>query len=95
MATRQMAWKDWLKRVLKAPLADQTSDFIGYPVDAVSERLGVSRQRVHQLIEAERLDTIEILTTKGAVCMTLVTEKSLEKYVPAPVGTNRYTSQRA
>lgn len=95
MASRQMAWTDWLKRVTRAPLASQTGNYVGYPVDAVADRLCVSRQRVHQLIQQGDLDTIEILTTKGKLSMVLVTETSLEKYEPVAVGSNQFVTRHA
>lgn len=86
MARKQMAWKDWLKAITSRPTGDGFHSFAGFPVDEVSKRLRVSRQRVHALIEADRLDVIEILTTKGSVALTLVTEASLAKFEPRATG---------
>lgn len=75
---------------MRAVVSNRTEDgfarLAGKPVADVAELLGVSKQRVHQLIEAERLDTIEITTASGIVAMTLVTDASLARYAPQPTG---------
>lgn len=86
MATRQITWRQWLRRITSNALGDGFGDLAGYPIADVVKRLNVSQERVRQLIEADRLDAIQVLTAKGSVAVTLVTEASLEAYEPRPNG---------
>jgi hypothetical protein len=86
MATRTIKFREWLKQVVKHATGDGFLDLAGYPIADVAHRLKVSEQRVRQLIEADRLDTIQILTWKGNVAVTLVTEASLEAFEPRAPG---------
>lgn len=81
MATRTLTFKQWWKVVTEQALDDGFKNVSGYPVADVAKRLGVDRSRVYQLIEAGTLDTLEVLTVKGAVAVTLVTEASLDRYL--------------
>jgi hypothetical protein len=81
MATRTLKFAEWLKLVKRHALDDGFESISGYPVDDVAKRLDVSRARVYQLIEAETLDVLQVLTWKGNVAVSLVTQASLERYL--------------
>jgi len=81
MATRTLKYTEWLKLVTRSSLGDQFSHVSGFPPADVAKRLGVSRERVSQLVREGTLDTLSITTAAGAVALTLVTEYSLERYI--------------
>jgi hypothetical protein len=81
-----MTWKKWISAITRDPMGDGFTRLAGYPVADVVKRLGVSEQRVRQLVEAGQLDAIQITTAKGTVAVTLITEASLEAYEPRPAG---------
>jgi hypothetical protein len=86
MAVRQISWRSWLKQMASHALDDGYFKLAGYPIADVSKRLRVSDQRVRQLIEADRLDALQILTAKGNIAAVIVTEESLEAFEPRPTG---------
>lgn len=86
MAHRQILWKTWLKAITSRATGDGFAKYAGFPIADVAKRLRVSDQRVRQLIEADRLDCLQITTAAGAVAVTLVTEESLEAYEPRATG---------
>ena len=81
MATRTLGFSQWLKLVARHALDSGFANVAGFPPTDVAVKLGVSKQRVHQLIAEESLDTIEVTNAAGAVCITLVTEASYERYL--------------
>lgn len=81
MATRTLTWSQWLKLVARHSLDNGFANVAGYPVADVCERLGVTKQRVHQLIEAGALDTLQVTNAAGKVAVILVTDASLERYL--------------
>lgn len=81
MATRRLTFADWYKLVKRHALDDQWAHIAGFPAADVATRLGVSRQRVSQLILDGVLDVIEISTKRGGVALSFVTEASLERYL--------------
>lgn len=78
MARKTVPFTQWLKEVARRPLGDT---YVGVPVADAMEKLGVSKQRVHQLIDNNTLDAIEVTTKKGAVAIILVTNASLDFYL--------------
>jgi hypothetical protein len=86
MATRTLKFGEWWKAVTRHALDDGFLKVSGYPIVDVAKRLDISEQRVRQLIEADQLDAIQVLTWKGNVAVTLVTQASLEAYEPRPAG---------
>ena len=85
MATRTLTWTQWLKLVARHSLDAGFQNVAGYPIADVASRLGVSRQRVNQLVADGTLDTLEVTTKAGRVAVSLVTEASLERYLAARV----------
>ena len=81
MATRSLSFMQWLKLVVRHATDDGFQNVAGYPPDDVAKRLGVDRSRVSQLIREEVLDTLEVTNAAGRVCITLVTEASIERYL--------------
>lgn len=75
-----------MKAVIANRAGDALDDYNGRPIADVEVLLGVSKQRIHQLIEAGRLDAIEVTNAKGATAMILVTQNSLDKFAPQPTG---------
>jgi hypothetical protein len=47
----------------------------------VGRKLDVSRQMVYKMIDQEKLDVLQITNANGAVCVSMVTEASLERYL--------------
>jgi hypothetical protein len=86
MATRTLTYKAWLREVARHALGDGFNDLAGKPVADVVKLLGVSKQRVHQLILADRLDALHITTAAGDTALVIVTDSSLAKYQPQPNG---------
>lgn len=85
MATRTLTWTEWLKLVRRHALDNGFQNVAGYPAADVAARLGVSHQRVYQLIQGGALDVVEVTTKAGKVSLSLVTEASLERYLAARV----------
>jgi len=81
MATRRLTFSQWLRAIAPVALEDRFKNLAGYPSADVADRLGVSRQRVEQLVGAGTLDTIEIVNKKGQVSMVLITEASVDRYL--------------
>lgn len=81
MATRTLTWSQWLKLVARHSLGDGFANVAGQPVPDVCEALGVTKQRVHQLIDSGALDTLQVTNSAGRVAITLVTDASLERYL--------------
>ena len=81
MATRTLTWTQWLKLVAGNALGNGFQNVAGYPPADVAARLGVSPERVKQLIREDVLDTVEVTTRAGRVAVRLVTEASLERYL--------------
>ena len=86
VATRTISWKQWLSAVRRSALGDGFGDLAGLPVADVCKRLDVSKQRVGELVKADRLDAIHVTTAKGTVAIVLITEASLARYAPQPHG---------
>jgi hypothetical protein len=81
MSTKTYKFGQWLKAVQEHAGGEGFKKLAGYPVEDVAKRLGVDRSRVYQLIEAETLDRIQVLSWTGKVAITLITEASLERYL--------------
>jgi len=85
MATRTLKFSQWLKLVAKHTIAGEFDDaadhLIGMPPDDAAKKLSVTRERVSQLIREEKLDTLQVTNAAGRVCITLVTEASLDRYL--------------
>jgi hypothetical protein len=77
MSTQTLDFNGWFKQLRTHALDDGFLDLSGSPVGVAAERLGVSPQRVHQLIAADRLDSLVIITGKKRVAVTIVTERSI------------------
>jgi len=81
MATRTLSYTQWFKLVMEQALGDGFTHVSGYPPADVAHKLGVSRERVGQLIREGTLDTLAVTTRAGKVALTLVTEASVERYL--------------
>jgi hypothetical protein len=81
VATRTLTWTKWLALVARHSLDNEFGNIAGYPSIDVAEKLGVSKQRVHQLIEDGVLDTVEVKNAAGRLAIVLITEASLERYL--------------
>lgn len=86
MATKSITFKQWLSAVRKHATSDGFNDYDGKPPADVCRSLNISKQRLSQLVAADRLDVLEITTAKGTVAMRLVTASSLARYAPNPTG---------
>lgn len=87
MATKTFTFPQWLKAMRKHDLhAGDLFTCAGPSIVDAAKRLGVSDQRIRQLIEADRLDCVRVVTWKGNLAATMVTEASLEAYEPRPTG---------
>lgn len=91
MATRSLKWTAWLKLMAKHGFDSDESAYknlSGMPPLDAAKKLGISKGRIFQLIQEEKLDTLQVTNAAGAVCVTLVTDASLERYlaerVPVP-----------
>lgn len=73
-----MLYTDWIKKAIRNPNND---DLVGLPVPDVMDKLSVSKQRVHQMIDEDLLDGIAIVTKKGNTALVLVTQASLDYYL--------------
>ena len=81
-----------LRRAVLSP--DHLGDLGGHPVDDVAKKLGVTKQRVHQLIDSNALDAIIVTTKAGHTAAIIVTQASLDYYLAhrRPYGdTGRFT----
>lgn len=81
MATRTLPYSKWLREVARHGLGEAFLQLSGQPVADVAVELGVSTQRVYQLIEQDALDLLQITTRAGKVSVTLVTQASIERYL--------------
>jgi hypothetical protein len=81
MANRNLQFAEWLKLVGTHFFGDHAGNIIGFPAADVAKRLGVSRQRVEQLVKAETLDTVSIVNPKGRVYLVLITDASIDRYL--------------
>lgn len=85
MATRRLAFGDWLRLVRRHALDNEFPNVAGFPPGEVATKLDVSHQRVSQLVADGTLDLIEIVNKNGKVSLTLVTEASLDRYLATRV----------
>lgn len=81
MATRTLTLPEWLRLVRRHATDDGFANVSGFPVIDAADRLGVSKQRVHQLLEAGVLDSLAIVNKRGTVAVMLVTEASVNRYL--------------
>jgi len=81
MATRKLNFTDWLRLVRRHATDNGFQNVAGYPVVETASRLGITKQRVHQLLEADVLDSLAITTKAGTTAVLLVTEASIERYL--------------
>ncbi len=82
MASRTVTFAEWMKLVVRHAREPLTLNKVtGKPAVDAADYLKVSRQRVHQLVEAGVLDTLVVTTKGGKVHSTLITLESLERYV--------------
>ncbi len=84
MATRKIAWQQWIKGLATHVLDEDGSAFDslnGYPIADVHDKLGVHRSRVYQMIQEGKLDTVQIVNKSGNVVLTLVTQLSMDRYL--------------
>ena len=84
MATRTLKFTHWLKLMLKHGLDDDETAYnniTGAPVADVVLKLGFTKQRVYQLIEEGKLDTLHLVRADGRPCVTVITEASLNRYL--------------
>lgn len=81
MSLRTLTFAQWFQLVRRHSSDDRFPDHSGFPIADVAERLGVTKQAVHKLIEKNSLDAIAILTRRGTVAVTLVTQASLDYYL--------------
>jgi hypothetical protein len=82
MARRTLTFSDWMRHLRKAILSpDSLGDLGGHPVDDVATKLGVTKQRVHQLIDSDALDALVVTTKAGNVTAVIVTQASLDHYL--------------
>jgi hypothetical protein len=82
MARRTLTFSDWMRHIRKAVTSpDDLGDLGGHPVDDVASKLGVSRQRVHQLIDSNALDALVVTTKAGNIAAVVVTQASLDYYL--------------
>lgn len=86
MATKTITLKQWLSAIRKHATSDGFNDLDGKPPVDVCRSLNISKQRLSQLVAADRLDVLEITTAKGTVAMRLITNASLARYAPNPHG---------
>ena len=86
MATRTLTFPQWLKAMRREALLEKPLASAGPSIADTAKRLKISDQRVRQLIEADQLDAVQVLTWKGNVAITLISEASLEAYEPRPTG---------
>jgi hypothetical protein len=72
----------WMKRIAKAALSpDDLGDLGGSTVDDVATKLGLTKQRVHQLIDSNKLDALVIMSNAGNIAAVIVTQASLDQYL--------------
>lgn len=81
VATRTLTFAEWLKLVSTQALGRSAANVLGYPRADAAARLGVSEQRISQLVSAGVLDTLDVTTKAGRVAISLVTDASLERYL--------------
>lgn len=81
MSTTTLTYSEWFKAVRRHATDDRFPDFSGYPIADVAERLKVTKQAVHHLLEKNHLDAIAITTKAGNVAVTLITQASLDYYL--------------
>jgi hypothetical protein len=84
MANRTLKFPQWLKLIAKHSLDDDETTYknlTGVPVIDVSQKLDVSRAMVYKMIDQQKLDVLHITNGVGAICVSLVTEASLERYL--------------
>lgn len=77
----ELSWTDW-EKAYAAVINEGKSvgDLRGYSPAGAAEELGVSRQRIHQLVQQDRLDQLVIRDKNGTICATFVTENSVAAY---------------
>lgn len=78
MATKKMQLKDW--QALTAESELHRAKLLGWSPGGAAARAGVSRQRIHQLIRAGRLDAVEVRDGRSLV-MYMIPDDSLEAWL--------------
>jgi hypothetical protein len=81
MAARKMSLKDWTKACFKNTFDDGLLDFIGPTAPAAAQMLGVSRQRIYQLLDEKVLDTVAVTAPNGTITVTYITQASINRYL--------------
>jgi hypothetical protein len=89
MALRKMKLGDWFKACRKNALGDGFNDLTGPVASMAAETLGVTKQRVHQLVQQDWLDAVSVTAPNGTITITFITENSLNHYLAKRVRDHR------
>jgi hypothetical protein len=97
MALRKMKLGDWLKACRSNALGDGFNDLTGPVASMAAERLDVTKQRVHQMVQDDLLDAVSVTAPNGTITVTFITENSLNRYLAkrAPAIHGGFTTLRA
>lgn len=70
----------WHETTMSRYLKQQSGTHLdGYSPGGVCQLLGVSRQRVHQLVDADKLDAYRIHDRLGNLAAIIITDESLSR----------------
>jgi len=78
MAVRKMQLKDW--QAATSGRRPHLAQLLGWSPGGAAAEAGVSRQRIHQLIKAGRLDVIEV-RDHGSLVMYMIPYPSLRAWM--------------
>ena len=79
---REIDWDVWEKSYSDAVKSDSLikGDLMGFSPSGAADELGITRQRVHQLVNEGKLDQIVVIDKNGNICATFITKNSVSAY---------------
>lgn len=82
---KEITWDTWEKSYAEAVSQKilDTNDLIGYSPSGAAEELRISRQRVHQLVNEDKLDQVSVIDKNGNICAVFITNNSVHAYKKA------------
>jgi hypothetical protein len=84
VANRVITFTEWHRQLRKSVFDSNSNVFenvAGVPASNAAKKLQVSEQRVNELIRQGVLDTVQVSNAAGRICLTMVTDASLDRYL--------------
>lgn len=81
MTARTYTFPEWFRYVARCIREGRPEDADALPIADVCDRLDVTKQAVHKLLEGGKLESVSIVTKRGNVAVILVPRSSLDFYL--------------